>query len=98
MQNSIQVSTGPLLKQFATKVGEEEVALTSKLGTTTVSRVRFKRISYPRDLATQEDFVASLVDELSPSARQELNTQFEACISDQVKALNLLLQQERPAT
>ena len=91
MQNSIQISTGPLLKQFATRLSADEIALTSKLGTSTVSRIRFKRLSYPNDIADQEEFVTSLVDNQNPTARQELLDQFYPSICDQVKALNLLL-------
>ena len=95
MSTSIQVVTGPLLRQFATTLSDEEVVLTTKLGSSTVSRVRFKRVAFPDDPGQQLDFVEQLVDRHHPSARQEFKASFHACIADQVKAFNQLKERTR---
>lgn len=88
---STQITTTALLKQFATMIDDDEVTLTSKLGTSTVSRVRFKSLNYPSTAEEQECFVRDLIESSYPKARQALQGMFEECISDQARAANTLL-------
>ncbi len=89
--SSTQIITTTLLRQFATIVGDEEVSLTSKLGPSTVSRVRFKQMSFPAAEDDQIGFITELVEAQYPLARKSLQGMFEACISDQAKAVKELL-------
>jgi hypothetical protein len=88
---SIQVTTSPLLKQFATVLSEDELALTSKLGTNTISRVRFKSLAFPADEAEQLNFVEELIDGQHPEAKGVLKGMFPACVRDQARAVRELL-------
>lgn len=91
--NSRQIITGPTLKQFATWLDEEELEVTSKLGTSTVSRVRFRQLDYPTQHDLQLSFIRSLIQREYPVAEATLGNMFERCISDQAKVLAELLAQ-----
>ena len=91
MTNSTQVNTAPTLRQFATIADEHELIVTSKLGASTLSRVRFKRLEYPNAEVEQPDFLKGLVLGEYPVARDILGQMFDLCIRDQVKAVNELL-------
>tara|TARA_R110002124_G_scaffold128157_10_gene288644 strand:+ start:18154 stop:18456 length:303 start_codon:yes stop_codon:yes gene_type:complete len=92
--SSTQITTTALLKQFATYVESDEVTITSKLGTSTVSRVRFKRLSYPSSHNDQECFIRSLIEADYPKAQQTLQGMYDKCINDQMRAINNLLEKE----
>lgn len=89
--SSVQVSTTSLLKQFATELGEGELAVTSKLGATTVSRVRFKKLDFPAHADDQLGFLQSLIEQEHPTAPQILSSMYGQCLNDQAKAVNTLL-------
>jgi len=91
--SSKQVSTGPTLKQFATLVDDDVLVVTSKLGTSTLSRVRFKQLEYPVQRDEQRAFLRSRVLQEYPVAESVLGEMFEQCISDQAKAVSQLLVQ-----
>lgn len=91
MSMSKQVITGPTLRQFATVVEDDDLVVTSKLGPSTVSRVRFKRLAYPATSSEQAVFLKALVLTEYPVAMTILGKMFEQCIEDQAKAINQLL-------
>lgn len=91
MSTSTQVITAPTLRQFATAGGEQELIVTSKLGTSTLSRVRFKRLDYPLSASDQPAFIKELVLQEFPVAAEVLGQMFDKCISDQASAVNTLL-------
>lgn len=88
---SFQVSTSPLLKQYATEIGEGDLTVTSKLGNSTVSRVRFKKLQYPHGAVDQEIFLRGLVGTANPTAHVILADWFDQCIKDQARAVEQLL-------
>lgn len=89
--SSKQVQTTSLLRQFATEMGDGEIAVTSKLGINTLSRVRFKQIDYPSVEADQVTFLRCLVTSEFPNAGLVLDGMFEQCLLDQAKAVSTLL-------
>ncbi|KQW19975.1 MULTISPECIES: hypothetical protein [Pseudomonas] len=91
--NSRQITTGPTLKQFATLLNENELEVTSKLGTSTISRVRFRQLDYPTQHDLQISFLRSRVQRDYPVAETILGCMFERCINDQAKVLAELLSQ-----
>lgn len=91
--NSRQITTGPTLKQFATLLNENELEVTSKLGTSTISRVRFRQLDYPTQHDLQISFLRSCVQRDYPVAETILGCMFERCINDQAKVLAELLSQ-----
>lgn len=92
MTNSMQVITGPTLRQFATLVENGELIVTSKLGSSTLSRVRFKKLQYPGSIGERTDFIKARVLQDFPVAATVLGGMFEQCISDQAKAVDTLLE------
>lgn len=90
---SVQVATTSLLRQFATEIAAGELAVTSKLGSSTVSRVKFKRLEFPAGHEEQLGFLKGLIELQHPTAPEILRTAYSACLSDQVKAVNSLLAQ-----
>lgn len=91
MSNSTQVVTGPTLRQFATWIEEGELVVTSKLGTSTLSRVRFKRLEFPHAESDQAGFLKGRVLREFPIAAHVLGGMFDQCITDQAKAVTNLL-------
>lgn len=89
--NSTQVITAPTLRQFATWIEDGELVVTSKLGASTVSRVRFKQLDYPAVQDDQACFLKGLVMRDFPVAQRVLGSMFDQCIHDQAKAVNTLL-------
>ena len=57
MSKSTQINTAPTLRQFATYLAEGELVVTSKLGTSTVSRVKFRQLEYPAGVGEGEAFI-----------------------------------------
>ncbi|MPQ69263.1 hypothetical protein [Pseudomonas sp. MWU12-2323] len=91
MNNSTQVVTGPTLRQFATWIEDGELVVTSKLGTSTLSRVKFKRLEFPFAEIDQAGFLKDRVIREFPVAAHVLGAMFDQCISDQAKAVTNLL-------
>ncbi|MCF5371322.1 hypothetical protein [Pseudomonas syringae] len=91
MNNSKQIVTGPTLRQFATQMDDDDLVVTSKLGSSTVSRVRFKRLEYPHAVTDQAGFLKGLVCREFPGAESVLGSMFDMCIADQAKVVNALL-------
>lgn len=91
MSNSTQVVTGPTLRQFATWIEDGELVVTSKLGTSTLSRVRFKRLEFPHVVSDQTGFLKARVLREFPVAADILGSMFDLCITDQAKAVSNLL-------
>ncbi|MFL1449319.1 hypothetical protein ACI77O_13060 [Pseudomonas tritici] len=91
MNSSTQIITAPTLRQFATSGDDQELIVTSKLGVSTLSRVRFKRLDYPRLECDQTGFIKGLVLQDYPVAAEVLGHMFDKCISDQAAAVNVLL-------
>jgi hypothetical protein len=89
--SSKQITTSPTLKQFATLLNDDELIVTSKLGTATVSRVKFKQMEYPSQSDEQATFIRERVLQFYPVADRILGEMFEQCISDQAKAVSELL-------
>lgn len=91
--SSKQVNTGPTLKQFATLLSSDELVITSKLGSSTLSRVRFKQLEYPAQLDEQLAFIRHRVLHEYPVVQSVLGVMFEQCIRDQAKAVTELMAQ-----
>jgi hypothetical protein len=91
MSNSIQVVTGPTMRQFATWIQEGELVVTSKLGTSTLSRVRFKQLEFPHTHSEQAGFLRERILSEFPVAASVLGGMLEQCITDQAKAVTSLL-------
>lgn len=91
MSNSTQISTAPTLRQFATYVEEGELIVTSKLGTSTVSRVRFRKLDYPSSIGAGVAFIREKVMSEFPAAESVLGPMFEKCITDQASAVSILI-------
>lgn len=91
MSNSTQIITGPTLRQFATIVDDEDLIVTSKLGTSTLSRVRFKLIDYPAVPSERAEFIRDKVLQEFPVVANVLGGMLEQCILDQAKAVESLL-------
>lgn len=91
MSNSTQIITGPTLRQFATIVDDEDLIVTSKLGPSTLSRVRFKVIDYPTVPSEQTEFIRDKVLQEFPVVANVLGSMLEQCILDQAKAVESLL-------
>lgn len=89
---SKQISTGPTLKQFATLLQQDEVEVTSKLGTATISRVRFRQLDLPSSPTDRVDFIRSAVMREYPNAQGVLGCMFDLCISDQAQVLSELIE------
>lgn len=90
---SVQIITSPVLRQFATIVGEGELAVTTKLGSSTVSRVKFKRMDFPSNPGEQVKFIQGRIANEYPTAETMLAGMFMRCIEDQIGAVNQLIAQ-----
>lgn len=91
MSSSTQITTGPTLRQFATYLDEGELIVTSKLGASTISRVRFKELEYPAGSGEGADFIRQEVLRQFPAAESVLGSMFEKCITDQARAVSNLI-------
>ena len=91
MSKSTQINTAPTLRQFATYLAEGELVVTSKLGTSTVSRVKFRQLEYPAGVGEGEAFIRQRVMTEFPVAETMLGPMFEICICDQARAVSSLL-------
>lgn len=56
--DSFQITTSPLLRQFATRLDPQTIQVTTKLGVATIIRADFDPVSFPADEDLQEDFCA----------------------------------------
>lgn len=90
MSTSTQINTGPTLRQFATYLDESELVVTSKLGSSTISRVRFKKLDYPGN-GEGVEFIRQKVLSEFPVAESVLGHMFDTCISDQARAVSVLI-------
>lgn len=91
MSNSTQINTGPTLRQFATFVDGDDLVVTSKLGTSTLSRVRFKQLDYPAGKGEGAEFLKKKILSEFPVAESVLGKMFDQCVTDQAKAVRALL-------
>ncbi|NVL50017.1 hypothetical protein F2S72_09730 [Pseudomonas syringae pv. actinidiae] len=91
MSNSTQINTAPTLRQFATYLDEGELVVTSKLGSSTISRVRFKTLEYPSSMGERAEFIRRKVLSEYPVAESVLGNMFDLCITDQAKAVTALI-------
>jgi hypothetical protein len=91
MKKSIQVITSPLLRQFAVETQPRVIEVTSKLGNTTISRTSFSADDFPASQAERELFLLETITQKTPKALDILSGKMRECISDQAKAVALLL-------
>ncbi|WP_440788512.1 hypothetical protein [Pseudomonas aeruginosa] len=47
--DSFQITTSPLLRQFATRLDPQTIQVTTKLGVATIIRADFDPVSFPAD-------------------------------------------------
>jgi hypothetical protein len=92
MPTSSQIITGPTLRQFATIVDDDDLIVTSKLGPSTLSRVRFKVVDYPAVPADRTEFIREKVLQEFPVVANVLGGMLEQCIIDQARAVESLLE------
>ncbi len=88
---SVQIITSPLLRQFAVETQPKVIEVTSKLGNTTISRTSFSADDFPSAQAEQESFLMDSLMRQTPHALQILSDKAGKCISDQAKAVSMLI-------
>lgn len=98
MSSSTQIITGPTLRQFATIVDDEDMIVTSKLGVSTLSRVRFKMVDFPSAPGDRADFIKERVLSEYPVVANVLGGMLDQCILDQARAIESLLEVEAKAS
>ncbi|MAG65023.1 MAG: hypothetical protein CMK74_04010 [Pseudomonadales bacterium] len=91
MAKSIQITTSPLLKQFAVETQPKVIEVTSKLGNTTLSRTTFSADDFPSSQEGRESFLMDSLRVHSPKALEILSGRAEECISDQARAVAMLI-------
>lgn len=91
MKKSIQIITSPLLRQFAVETQPRVIEVTSKLGNTTVSRTSFSADEFPSSQEERESFLMESLMNLTPTALEILSGKAGECISDQAKAVAMLI-------
>ncbi|HHH9441227.1 TPA: hypothetical protein ACP32N_003164 [Pseudomonas aeruginosa] len=89
--DSIQITTSPLLRQFATRIDLHTIQVTTKLGVATIIRADFDQGAFPSDQDLQEDFLRDLISRANPGAPVLLNQSFDKCLGDQAKAVREML-------
>lgn len=90
MQSS-QVRTSPLIRNFATRIGETCIQVTTKLGSQTVVRADFIPGEFPTDSVLQHDFLMELIERVNPNAISLLKDMADRCIQDQAVAVREIL-------
>lgn len=71
MAKSIQITTSPLLRQFAVETQPRVIEVTSKLGNTTVSRTSFSVDDFPSSQEARESFLMECLRVHTPPPRQD---------------------------
>lgn len=89
--DSFQISTSPLLRQFATRLDPQTIQVTTKLGVATIIRADFDQKAVPSDQDLQEDFLRDLISRANPGASHLLDQSFDKCLGDQAKAVREVL-------
>ncbi|AGL46122.1 MULTISPECIES: hypothetical protein [Pseudomonas] len=89
--DSFQITTSPLLRQFATRLDPRTIQVTTKLGVATIIRADFDPVSFPADEDLQEDFLRDLINRANPGALELLNQSLGKCLGDQAKAIRQVL-------
>ncbi|MBM3105682.1 hypothetical protein IIE18_11075 [Pseudomonas sp. V1] len=88
---SIQISTSPLLRQFATRIDPQTIQLTTKLGVATIIRADFAPDAFPSDVDLQADFLRDLITRANPGALDLLEQSINQCLGDQARAIRAVL-------
>ncbi|WGK63390.1 hypothetical protein QAO71_17770 (plasmid) [Halopseudomonas sp. SMJS2] len=91
MKKSIQIITSPLLRQFAVETNPRVIEVISKLGNTTISRTSFCADDFPSSQEGRESFLMESMKNHTPKALEILSGKAGECISDQVKAVAMLI-------
>ncbi|MHC5195154.1 hypothetical protein ACYSUW_15465 [Pseudomonas frederiksbergensis] len=91
MQSS-QVRTTPLLRNFATRLDDARIQVTTKLGSQTVVRADFIPTLFPSDAILQHDFLMELALRTNPGAIGILKDMADRCIDDQATAVREILE------
>lgn len=91
---SVQIITSPLLRNFATRMPNERIQVSTKLGSQTLVRVDFLPASYPDSSEQQLDFLMELISSSSPGALDLLKDVAAKCVEDQRKAIGSLMADE----
>ena len=89
--DSFQISTSPLLRQFATRLDPQTIQVTKKLGVAPIIRADFDKKEFPSDQDLQEDFLRDLISRANPGASHLLDQSFDKCLGDQAKAVREVL-------
>ena len=87
MQNSIQIHTAPLIRNFATLLDDASIQVTTKLGTQTLVRAAFKCTTFPSESDQQLSFLKEQVDRANPGAIDLLQGVAGRCLEDQLTAV-----------
>lgn len=90
MQSS-QINTSPLLRNFATRMPDKRIQVSTKLGTQTLVRVDFPPSTYPDNCDQQLVFLQDLILRANPEAFDLLRDVAARCIDDQRKAIGNLM-------
>ncbi|MDF9779170.1 hypothetical protein [Pseudomonas baetica] len=90
MQSS-QVRTSPLLRNFATRLDDTRIQVTTKLGSQTVVRADFIPSLFPSEANLQHDFLMDLALRANPGAIGILKDMADRCIDDQATAVREIL-------
>ena len=92
--NSYQIHTAPLVRNFATRIDESCVQVTTKLGTQTLVRANFMSSSFPDEVEGQIDFLQQLIRASNPGALDLLQEVAVRCLEDARSAVATLLAAE----
>jgi hypothetical protein len=90
MQSS-QIRTSPLIRNFATRIDETCIQVTTKLGSQTVVRADFIPGTFPSESELQHDFLMDLIARENPHAIEILKDMAGRCIEDQATAIREIL-------
>lgn len=89
--NSAQVQTSPTLRNFATRISETNIQVTTKLGGQTLVRANFPPSSYPEEAERQLEFLHQLITQTNPGALDFLQEVAGRCLEDTRTALSKIL-------
>ena len=88
---SLQIQTAPLIRNFATRIDDACIQVTTKLGTQTLVRAEFERSTFPTESEQQMSFLKELIGRTSPGAIDLLQDVAARCIEDQCAAVRKLI-------
>lgn len=88
---SVQINTSPLLRNFATRMPDKRIQVSTKLGTQTLLRVDFPLATYPETSTQQLEFLLELISRTNPAALDLLSDVASRCIDDQRRAISNLM-------